>query len=164
MSKQSKNFILKNYKTMSIADMAAQTKRTYWQMYSHMQKWGLIKEYKKEHNISTPDGGRRDYNKWPYSTIINQYIEGWYLEDIAKNVNIPEWTCVQIIEGLFGKGCNLNHNFNAKYEIDSYTKKKQIEDWRYEYCQDCISFDCENCIAGKNKIISKAEQKKRFYE
>lgn len=109
MTAQSRNFILRNYKTMSIQQMADTLKRPYNQVWKWMISNSLIE-------VKEPD-----YSEFPYCAILQLYIEGWYLEDIAERVGRPIGFCRNVIHRIFRTHNIMQRSASNAYEPDSYT-------------------------------------------
>ena len=113
MTGQSRNFILRNYKTMPIQEIADTLHRPYNQVYLWMRKQGLIE-------VKQPD-----YDKFPYNAILKLYIEGWYLEDIAERVGSSDNFCRNVIHRVFRTyNIPMRAAINNE-EPDSYTHPRQ---------------------------------------
>lgn len=116
MTGQSRNFILRNYKTMSVQEMADALHRSYNQVYFFLWKRGLIEV--REAN----------YDKPPYSTILQRYIEGWYLEDIAEMTGQTENFCENVIHRVFRTYTIPRRAAVNAEEPDSYIVRKEDSD------------------------------------
>ena len=116
LSKQAQNFILRNYKDMPLNDICKHLKRSYSTVYSWLWKRGLV------------DVRQADYNEPPYSTILQYYIEGWYLEDIAEMVGQTEGFCRNVIHRVFRTHSIPQRSAMNAYEPDSYiVREKETE-------------------------------------
>lgn len=108
MSAQSRNFILRNYKTMTIKEMADALKRDYHQVYWYVYKNGLLKCQK------------RDFNGWPYTGILTLYVNGWYIEDIMERTGQTRELCVRAIKRIFPNADIPTYEKSKVEEKDSY--------------------------------------------
>jgi transposase len=116
LSKQAQNFILRNYKTMPLNDICEKLKRPYSTVYSWLWKRGLV------------DVKQADYNEPPYCTILQYYIEGWYIEDIAEMVGQTEGFCRNVIHRVFRTYNIPSRAAMNAYEPDSYVvREKETE-------------------------------------
>ena len=115
MSKQAQNFILRNYKTMPLTDISKALKRSYSTVYSWLWKRGLI------------DVRDADYDQPPYSSILQHYIDGWYLEDIAEMVGQTENFCENVIHRVFRTHSIPRRASMNVEEPDSYIAKGKEE-------------------------------------
>lgn len=118
MSKQAQNFILRNYKTMPLTDISKALKRSYSTVYSWLWKRGLI------------DVREADYDQPPYSSILQHYIDGWYLEDIAEMVGQTENFCENVIHRVFRTHSIPRRASMNVEEPDSYIAKEKEEQCR----------------------------------
>ncbi len=89
MTNQSRNFIMRNSKSMSVQEIADALNRSYNQVYNWMWKRGMI------------DVRQTDYSKPPFCVILRMYVEGWYLEDIADEVGESCNFCANVIYRVF---------------------------------------------------------------
>ncbi len=116
MSAQSRHYILANYTTMSIQQMADALKRPYNQVWRFMKSEGIIE-------VKEPN-----YDEYPYSAILKLYIEGWYIEDIAERVAKSRNFCANVIHRVF-RTYNLNTRSMAKIEEpDRYINPEKQEE------------------------------------
>lgn len=113
MTAQSRNYILRNYKEKTIQEMADTLKRPYNQVWKWMKQHGLLE-------VKHPD-----YEKPPYRGILNMYINGWYLEDIAEQTGCTRNFCRNVIHRIFRTYSIPERAAINASEPDGYTNPQQ---------------------------------------
>lgn len=92
MTSFKRNFILRNYKQMSVQAMADRLKISYNRVYSVLYNRGLLDVVPH-----TP----LDLDNPPCSTILRMFTEGWWFEDIVETTGMSEAFCARTIRTVF---------------------------------------------------------------
>ena len=92
MTSFKRNFILRNYKQMSVQAMADRLKISYNRVYSVLYNRGLLDVVPH-----TP----LDLDNPPCSTILRMFTEGWWFEDIVESTGESEAFCERTIRTVF---------------------------------------------------------------
>lgn len=112
LSKFKQNFILRNYKTMSVGAIARRLKIPYGTVYSRLYEQGLLEVAKRE---------PLDLERGLCCKILSMYIQGWYLEDIAEDAKKSEEVCIRIILKVFPSAPLHRRSMMWEEPKDSYT-------------------------------------------
>lgn len=112
LSKFKQNFIIRNYKTMSIGDMARRLKLPYITVYSRLYDQGLLDVRK---NVTS------DIERGVGCKILDMYIHGWYLEDIAEACHRSQQVCARVIGRVFPAAEPQHRSAVHQEPVDSYT-------------------------------------------
>lgn len=107
-----RNFILRNYKTMSVIAIAQRLRVPYSMVYNVLYARRLLTVAKRE---------PLDLERGLCRKILSMYIQGWYLEDIAEAVRKSEEVCIRIILKVFPSATLHRRSMMWEEPKDSYT-------------------------------------------
>ena len=112
LSKFKQNFIIRNYKTMSVGDIAKRLKIPYGTVYCRLYDQGLLEVQKRK---------PLDLERGVCSQILSMYVQGWYLEDIVEASRKSEEVCIRIIGKVFLSPVFHRRSSMWLEPVDSYT-------------------------------------------
>ncbi|MCR5589871.1 MAG: hypothetical protein K6F72_09680 [Bacteroidales bacterium] len=107
-----RNFILRNYKEMTIGDIAKRLRVPYNMVYNVLYARGLL-DVKKQEPF--------DLERGVASRILWMYIQGWYLEDIMEATHKSEGICIRVIGKVFPSAALHRRSTMFEEPKDSYT-------------------------------------------
>ena len=107
-----RNFILRNYKEMTIGDIAKRLRVPYNMVYNVLYARGLLDVRKQE---------PFDLERGVASRILRMYIQGWYLEDIMEATHKSEGSCIRVIGQVFPSAALHRRSTMFEEPKDSYT-------------------------------------------
>lgn len=112
ISKFKQNFIIRNYRTMSVAAIARRLRIPYMTVYSRLYEQGLL-DVKKQDTLDLESAVCRK--------VLAMYVQGWYLEDIAEESRRSEEVCARIIGRVFPAPDIYRRSAALQNPPDSYT-------------------------------------------